>query len=395
MGVRLTNRGIIEVRTKLTKNMAKTVLKHRIMTKFRALALILVAFGVVGGATIVHADQFDDQINALRDQNASAQGLLNGLESQAGSYQDTINQLQAQINAVQAQIATNQAQQASLQQQIIEVQAKIDQQKALLTEQLQSMYVDGQMTTIEQLATSKDLSDYVDKQEYQNAVQSKLTDLIGQVTALQTKLKSEKAELDQLVASEQQQNAQLASAQAQQQSMLSYNVAQQNAFNSQISANTGKIAELRRQQAILNAKYNIGDFKGDPGNGGYPSAWANAGQDTLIDSWGMYNRECVSYTAFKVHQDYLAGKNSRDMPYWGGVGNANQWDDNARAAGIAVDDNPTPGSIAISNAGFYGHAMYVEAVNGNQIYVQQYNQQLTGQYSEGWRYSTGLVFLHF
>ena len=79
----------------------------------------------------------------------------------------------------------------------------------------------------------------------------------------------------------------------------------------------------------------------------------------------------------------------------GGRGNANQWDDNARAMGLTVDNNPTPGSIAVSNSGFYGHTMYVEAVNGNQIYVQQYNQQLNGQYSEGWRYTTGLVFIHF
>jgi len=115
----------------------------------------------------------------------------------------------------------------------------------------------------------------------------------------------------------------------------------------------------------------------------------------MVDSWGMYNRECVSYTAYRVHQDFLLGKDSHDMPYWGGYGNANQWDDNARAEGIPVDNNPTPGSIAISNAGAFGHAMYVEAVNGNEIYIQQYNQQLTGQYSEGWRYTTGLVFLHF
>lgn len=93
------------------------------------------------------------------------------------------------------------------------------------------------------------------------------------------------------------------------------------------------------------------------------------------------------------------GKNNRDMPYWGGRGNANEWDDNARAAGIPVDNNPTPGSIAISNGGTWGHAMYVAAVdiiNGRQaIYVQQYNTSFTGQYSEGWRYTTGLVFLHF
>jgi len=246
------------------------------------------------------------------------------------------------------------------------------------------------------LATSSNLSDYIDKQQAYSKVQDTIQDTLTKITALQKQLQGKKAEIDQLLASQRDQNNQLTAAENQQAQMLAYNQGQQDAYNSQINANSSKIADLRRQQAILNARYNIGNFKGDPNNGGYPSAWANAGQDTIIDSWGMYNRECVSYTAFMVHQDYLSGKNSHDMPWWGGVGNANQWDDNARATpGLSVDSNPTPGSIAISNAGFYGHAMYVAAVNGNQIYVQQYNQQLTGQYSEGWRYTTGLVFIHF
>jgi surface antigen len=343
----------------------------------------------------VRADEFDDQINALRQQNASAQSSLNALLDQASSYQDAINQLQAQINAVQSAIAANEAQQADLQAQITAQQLEIDKQKAILANDLKTTYVSGQLTPVEMLATSNDLSDYIDKQEAYSRVQDTIQKTMAQIQALQRSLQAKKAEVDQLLVSQRAQNDQLSAAQAKQNEMLANNQGQQDAFNSQISSNSGRIAELRRQQAILNAKYNIGNFKGDPNNGGYPSAWANAPQDSMIDSWGMYNRECVSYTAFMVHQDYLSGRDSHDMPWWGGIGNANQWDDNAIASGIPTDSNPTPGSIAISNSGFYGHAMYVEAVSGNQIYIRQYNAQLNGQYSEGWRYTTGLVFIHF
>jgi surface antigen len=377
------------------KIMSNKKLARKITFNLRALILVLASIAVVGSAAVVHADQFDDQINALRQQNASAQGVLNGLTSQAGGYQATINQLQAQINAVQAQLATNQALQSELQAKIDANQQEIDAKKASLAADVKAMYIDGSMTTIEQLATSKNLSDYIDKEEYRNAVQTQLNQKISEIAALQAQLQKEKIQLDTLIASEKAENDQLAANQSQVNQMLSYNEGQQAAYNNQIASNSGKIADLRRQQAILNSRYNIGNFHGDPGNGGYPNAWAYAPQDSMIDSWGMYNRECVSYTAFKVHQDFLSGRNSRDMPYWGGIGNANQWDDNARASGIPVDGNPTVGSIAISNAGFYGHAMYVAAVNGNQIYVQQYNASLNGTYSEGWRYTTGLVFLHF
>ena len=372
--------------------------QNRVLTKFavnaRALLILLAVVGLVGGA-VVHADQFDDQINSLRGQNSNIQGLLNGLESSASSYQQAIAQYQAQINAVQAQLSANQAQQVQLEAQIASDQQQIDQKKAQLGATIKAMYIDGQTSTIEELASSSSLSAYVDKEEYREKVQDDLNVTIDQITALQNQLKQQKAELDTLIASEQAQRAQLASDQSEQQRLLTFNQGQQAAYNSQLSANSSQIAELRRQQIIANNRYNIGDFKGSPDNGGYPDRWANARQDSMLDSWGMYNRECVSYTAFRVHQDFLAGKNSRDMPYWGGRGNANEWDNDARAAGIPVDTNPTPGSIAISNAGAFGHAMYVEAVNGNEIYVQQYNQQLTGQYSEGWRYTTGLVFIHF
>ncbi|MEK7059449.1 MAG: hypothetical protein AAB971_01705, partial [Patescibacteria group bacterium] len=292
-----------------------------------ALALII----LVSGAAAVHADQFAVQINALQQQNSAARGTLSGLTSQASSYQQVINQLQTQINDIQSKISANEAQQAELQTKIAEAKAKIALQKKYLGQDIKAMYIDGQLTTIEELATSKNLSEYVDKQEYRIAVQKKLDITIKQIAVMQAELQKQKAELDNLIDSQKQQNDQLASAQGQQQNLLSYNQGQQDAFNQQINTNSSKIGELRRQQAVLNARYNVGDFKGDPGNGGYPSAWANAPQDSLIDSWGMYNRECVSYTAFKVHQDYLAGRNNRDMPYWGGIGNANQWDDNASA----------------------------------------------------------------
>jgi len=368
----------------------------------RVLAVAAVTVLTVGNALthVVSADQFDDQINSLQGQNAAAQGNVDALQAQANSYQDAVNKLQAQISALQDQLNANQAQQAQLQQEIIEKQAEIDRERGLLGEDIKQMYVDGGMSTVEMLATSKNLSDYVDKEEYRNVVQQNIQDAMAKIAALQNELKQKKTEIDQLIANQQAQQAQLSADQQQQASMLAYTEAQKSAYTAQISANSSKIAELRREQIIANSAGTIGA----PGvgvncGGGYPGKWCNVGQDTVVDNWGMFNRECVSYTAFKVHMDFLAGRDSHDMPWWGGSGNANEWDENARAAGIPVDSNPTPGSIAISNAGAYGHAMYVEqvgTVNGQQaIYVSQYNQQLDGRYSEQWRYTSGLVFLHF
>jgi peptidoglycan hydrolase CwlO-like protein len=380
----------------------KLLPKKHIWQRLTALPVLVLAVLLTVTLSIaprVRADQFDDQIAALQQVNAQNKGSLNDLLAQASSFQDAIYKLQLQINALQQLIDQNIAEQTRLQGQITANEQELARQRRFLGEGIKSMYVDGQPTTIEMLATSKNLSDFVDKEEYRTNVQKKIQDTLKKINELQKQLSVQKTAIDQLLNDQRAQQAQLDSGRYKQSQMLAYNQSQQAQYNQQIATNQTKIGDLRKQQAILNAKYNIGNMRGDPNNGGYPSVWASAGQDSMVDSWGMFNRECVSYTAFMVHQDYLAGKNDRDMPYWGGIGNANQWDDNAHAAGIPTDSNPTAGSIAISNAGFYGHAMYVAAVstmNGQEaIYVQQYNANLNGQYSEGWRYSTGLVFLHF
>lgn len=366
--------------------------------KVRTVLAVLALVGLVGGSIAAHADQYDEQINALQQQNSAARGVLNGLQNVASSYQEAINQLQTQINTVQAQIVANQAEQSRLQQEITAAQDKITLQKKYLGEDIKAMYIDGQLSTIEELATSKNFSDYVDKEEYRIAAQNKLNRTIKEIAALQAELQRQKIQLDQLVESQKQQNAQLASAQAEQQTLLSYNQGQQDAYNSQIKATSSQINELKRQQIIANSRFSGGAAGTGPAcGGGYPAKWCEIPQDSVIDSWGMYNRECVSYTAFKVHMDFLMGRNARDMPYWGGIGNANQWDDNARAAGIPVDGTPTPGAIAVSNSGYYGHVMYVESVNPNGTFnLSQYNASLDGRYSTRSGVGPGgLVFIHF
>lgn len=365
----------------------KSKFSRWIAAKCTAALLIFSSLILLSGSFLpAAADNLQAQINALSQQNSDTAGLVNGLQAQAASYQDAINQLQQQINGMQASIDANQAQQASLQTQITQAQAEIDQERKLLANDVKAMYVDGTPSTLEVLATSKDLSDFVDKQEYRTSVQNKLHDTLEKIAALQAQLQGEKTQVEQLLSEEKDQKNQLASAQAQQASLLSYNKTQQASYNAQIAANSSKIAQLRAQQAAENAKLGNGLISTGTCGGGYPadalnaysSHWGcNYAQDNTIDKWGMYNRECVSYTAFKVYQTYGY------MPFWGGSGNANEWPGNARSAGIPTSSTPKAHSVAIWNVGAFGHAMWVEAVNDDgSILVSQYNYSYNGTYSE-------------
>lgn len=150
-----------------------------------------------------------------------------------------------------------------------------------------------------------------------------------------------------------------------------------------------QIASLQAAQVTANRDLAGTIVVGSQDHGGYPAKWDNRAQDSTLDSWGMYNRECVSYTAWKVYQTY------GQMPYWGGVGNANQWVRDARNAGIPTSSIPKVHSVAISMHGYYGHAMWVEAVRGNMIYVSQYNYDLRGHYSEMWVNGDYFTYIYF
>lgn len=361
----------------------KQTVSQSIVTKLNVSLLAVSTFVITGASLIpavrsyVLADSFQAQINSLNAANGDARNTVNSLQATAASYQDAINQLQQQIDANQASINANQAQQTSLQQQIIDAQNQIIEKKAFLASDVKAMYVDGTPSTLEQLATSQNLSQFVDKQEYRTTVQNKLQGTLTQIAQLQKDLQTKKTAVEQLLGEEKTQQAAVVNAQNQQAGLLNYNQDQQAAYNAQIKANSAQIASLRAQQAAANAKLGSGITAGDPGHGGYPANLNNAGQDTVVDPWGMYNRECVSYTAWKVYETY------GHMPYWGGSGNANQWPGDARAAGIQTSSTPKANSVAIWNVGAYGHAMWVEAVYPDgSLYVSQYNYSYNGQYSE-------------
>ena len=73
----------------------------------------------------------------------------------------------------------------------------------------------------------------------------------------------------------------------------------------------------------------------------------------MIDSWGLYNRECVSYAAWKVWVLVAA-------PHFRGMGHAYQWVATTSRHGIPNGRTPAR-FVLLGKAGTYGHVMYVEA----------------------------------
>jgi peptidoglycan hydrolase CwlO-like protein len=371
-------------------------------------ALVFTSASLYGG--LVKADSYDDQIKALQGQNASSQAMSDQLAAQADNYQGAINALQNQINALEKSIADSQAKSADLQVQIDKAQADLNHNKDILAENIKAMYLEGDTTTLEMLASSKDLSDFVNKQQYRNVVASKVKNTLDTINVLKLQLEKQQKELEALIKQQQAQQTELASQQAQQNQLLAYTEGQKASYDSQIRAANSQIISLRAQQAAAIAALNgFGGssaasspvrFKNMTGpqwcGGGYEYCYAGL-DDWVPDPFGFHlARECAHYA---IDSLYVRGYDVGG-PWPAGSGYANRWVGYTTSAGLAtLVSSPQPDDVVFIPipGSWIGHVAIVDYVNGDgTVHVSQMNWY-PGMYNTMDLYlsSPGIQFLRF
>lgn len=102
----------------------------------------------------------------------------------------------------------------------------------------------------------------------------------------------------------------------------------------------------------------------------YPAYLRSASPDSLVDPWHMYNRECVSFVAYR-----LSSRNHYELP--AGYGSAVSWASDARAHGVTVDNTPAVGSVAWLAS---GHVAWVKNVSNGNVEVEEYNWNYNHNY---------------
>ncbi|HEX8182645.1 MAG TPA: CHAP domain-containing protein [Candidatus Saccharimonadales bacterium] len=400
---------------------------RNILRSARLLAAAFVILSVVNMAAPASAAiNYNAEIKRLEAEKSSNASSRAALEDTALTLEQKISNLQTTITSLDAQIRTNQASQADLTAKILQTTRQIQEEQAALGKLIRQMYIDNDISMLEKMASSKNMSDYVEKEEYARSMQTQIKQTIDRINALKKQQESQKVLVDKLVADNKAMQVQVTAEKQEVTTLLAMNQQQQSAYTQSITTASTQINSLEREQAEENLRFQreqaalaeaarrkaaanppaatgnnsaaaqqapqaaTPSSSGRAVNGrAYPYANAPFPNETS-DSWGMYQRQCVSYTAWAV------ATSGRHMPYWGGRGNAKQWDDNARAAGIPVDRNPRSGDVAVSNRGTYGHVMYVESVNGDgSINISQYNAAWDGRYSEARIFPGDLVFIHF
>lgn len=385
---------------KITKNLNSQPAHRRYGTaKVRFGTLVLGALMVSGmvapyfSGHVARADKYDEQINAIKLQIADYDNRRNDLRAQADNLQNKIADLQLQQQQIQAQINLTTAERNSLQQKIAELEAKIKRQATALSESLKTQYLNGEMSALDILMNSHSISDYVDRQTQQKVVSDNIKKSVDSIKSMKIDLEKKKKRTEVLLASQQDQKAALGASRQEQQTLLDQTKGQDAAYQALTKQSNDRIAQLKQQQAAeiaarMRAKggNRLKTAAGTACGGGYPDRWCHAPKDSMVDSYGMYSRECVSYAAFKVASTY--GWPS----YWTRGGNdAKNWLGRARGYGIPTGSTPKPGAVAVMRNGTYGHVAWVESVNSDGTFnYSDYNSDNRGNYAMHYNASPGL-----
>ena len=357
------------------------------------IAVIIVATaGFMWVSRPASADQYDDKIRALQADMSRYQAESDRLNAEATTLANALAQITNEKNALQSQVNLSQSQYDQLLIKIADTEKQILDNQNALGSTLASLYVDDDISPVEMLASSKDISEFLNKQEYRNSIKKELSSTINRVKDLKAQLSTQKTEVEKVLNEQKAARDSLVAKENEQASLVAQTRNDEAAYQGLIKNSAAGIAEAKAVQAALRARSNStggyvlvdsGSLSAYPWNSsncamlGYMSTGGANGNGS--DGRGYGCRQCVSYVAWKIAKETGI--------YYQNWGNGGQTAQSAISAGYKnLGSSPQPGSIAVL-WGNPGHVAWVEGVSpdGSKVTVSQYNYNYGsgyGMYSE-------------
>ncbi len=313
-------------------------------------------------------DKINQQIEGINKSIGDNLAKKQTAESELATIDSQVEVIRLQVNSTQLQLDQANEQIATLTAKITESEDNITKQKTLLGEYVRQMYIDGQVSQVQLVLTAKNFSDFVDRSEYLNTMQAKVTDTVKKIVALKdelTKQKNEveitKANAESLLASQTAQKNALASQQAYRNSVI----AGVNASNNDLASQKDALYQKKARLSVAYGETILNGSSDYPWGSPVPrSLSCNYGTCTE-DGMGYYIGQCTSYVAWKRRK---IGK-----PIPPAIGNGGEW--TGGAAGYPQSYTPQSGDAMIfPNLGSYGHVAFVDSVNGDgTVNISEYN----------------------
>lgn len=216
--------------------------KKRIAVLAISVVMVATAFMPLVRSRIVHAESYQDRINAIQEQIQSFESEASRLRQEASSLQGTINEINTEKARIQALIDLSQAKLDNVLLQIDQNQTKLTNQQMALTQTIGDMATESQTTAIEVLASTNTVGDFISMQEYRDSIQESIQESIKEINRIKADLARQKTEVETILAEQRSQHQALANKQAEQAELLAITQGQEANF-------LGAVEGLRAQEA--------------------------------------------------------------------------------------------------------------------------------------------------
>ncbi len=234
-----------------------------------ARTLTIVAAILLGVAIYIPAPHSDAaSVSDLQRRSEQLRAEIAENQKKAAEHHDKAKTLQAKIDEINGEISLVNQQIELLSVQIDELKLEIEEnnrelerQRNVLGANIRAMYFEGDVSTIEILATSKDLSEFVDKEQYRNAVQDKIKTTVEKIKLLKAQLQTKQDEVQKLLDQQRGQRALLDEKRGEQQSLLNITRGEEAKFQALIENQRKQLAEA---EAAIARSVGSGSYRSAP-----------------------------------------------------------------------------------------------------------------------------------
>jgi len=362
----------------------------------KAIPTVLVSLLLLGTSALpTRADQLGESIqqkNDIQNQKDQARGQLNKLTYTSEKMKTQLAQLETQVAAAQTALNQNkvayvqaQTQVTAAQKELDQKQKELDDRRIALGKRARGIYESGQISHLELLFQSTDLSDFITRMEYFSKLVDNDRQLLADIESQKAQIAKKKSDLqakrDQ--AAKLEKEAALVTADLEKKKSLQSNALEQNqkaqqaAFDeidrleAESKALTEKIRKLQATQA----------GKGSQAGNGTISTWPVPGYYEITSPFGWRTHPITKKRSMHTGTDVGAPTGTKLHAAGAGVVIMAGW--NTAYGNMTIIDHGS----GIST--LYGHQSRLDVSEGQSV---EANQVIGAVGSTGW--STG-AHLHF